>query len=530
MKLKNAQQDDIENIFQSIVENAVLGIFVVDVSNGNIVKTNQYGRELFGYEKGELKGEKIEILIPVEHKHNHTKYHSEYMKNPVHRPMGSGLDLYGLRKDGTKFSVEISLLPIKSNGKTYAVSFVLSVDERIQAEKSLKENEARLSAVIDSAVDGIITINQRGIVLTVNTAVSRIFQYEADEIIGKNIKMLMPEPRRSEHDGYLENYHGTGKRQIIGIGREVYGKKKDGTQFPIYLSISEAKVQDKIIYTGILHDLTDRKNAEKAELERSRWLEDYAENLEKEVASRTAELRRSELKLRDALKKERELNDLKSRFVSMASHEFRTPLSTVLSSTELVEMYLEIDNKEKIGKNINRIKKSVDHLNGILNDFLSLEKVETGKIEYKAKSIDLPDFLEEVLEDTKSTFKKDQTAVLNIIGSNALKSDPFLLKNILFNLISNAIKYSPEGKKIFLTIENGEKELILKVKDQGIGIPEEDKKNMFTRFFRASNVENIKGTGLGLTIVRRYADLMNGKISFVSNPGEGTEFTVSIPK
>ena len=528
--MKNKQQDDISDVFQSIIENAVLGIFIVDAANGNIVRTNEYGRELFGYGEGELEGKKIEVLVPTKHRASHADYHPQFLKNPVHRPMAAGLDLYGLKKDGTQFAAEISLLPVTSGKKTYAVSFVLSVDERIHAEKSLKENEERLSAVIDSAVDGIITINQRGIILTINTAVSRIFQYQPDEIIGKNIKILMPEPRHSEHDGYLKNYHDTGKRQIIGIGREVIGKKKDETQFPFYLSISEAKIQNETIYTGILHDLTDRKNAENAELDRSRWLEDYAENLEREVAARTAELRSSELRLRDALKKERELNDLKSRFVSMASHEFRTPLSTVLSSTELVEMYMEVNNTEKIGKNIARIKKSVDHLNGILNDFLSLEKVETGKIEYKPKSFGLSDFMEEVLEDTKSSFQKGQNVIVKLVGSDTLKSDPFLLKNILFNLISNAVKYSPENKDIFLNVENGKKGLTLKVKDQGIGIPEEDKKNMFTRFFRASNVENIKGTGLGLTIVKRYANLMNGKIDFVSNPGEGTEFTVFIPK
>lgn len=528
--MKNNKQDDISDVFQSIVENAVLGIFVVDVSNGNIVKTNDYGRKLFGYEEGELEGKEIEILVPTKHRHSHIEHHSQFSKNPVHRPMGVGLDVYGLKKDGTQISVEISLLPVKSGEKMYAVSFVSSIGELVQAEKSLKENEVRLSAVIDSAVDGIITINQRGIILTINAAVSRIFQHQSSEIIGENIKILMPEPRKLEHDNYLKNYKQSGKRQIIGIGREVIGKRKDGTHFPIYLSISEAKVHNETIFTGILHDLTDRKNAERAELDRSRWLEDYAENLEKEVAARTAALRSSQLRLRDALKKERELNYLKSRFVSMASHEFRTPLSTVLSSTELVEMYLEVNNTEKISKNISRIKTSVDHLNSILNDFLSLEKVETGKIEYKPDSFLLSDFIEEVLEDIKSTFQKGQNVVVTLTGSDTLKSDPFLLKNILFNLISNAVKYSPEGKDIFLNVENNKKELTLKVKDQGIGIPEEEKKNMFTRFFRASNVENIKGTGIGLTIVKRYTELMHGEIDFVSKLGEGTEFTVFIRK
>jgi signal transduction histidine kinase len=294
--------------------------------------------------------------------------------------------------------------------------------------------------------------------------------------------------------------------------------------------VSEAVIQGETIYTGILHDLSDRRKAEAAEKERSNWLESYAENLESEVAQRTADLRKSELKLRDALKKERELNDLKSRFVSMASHEFRTPLSTVLSSTELVEMYLDINNREKIDKNIGRIKKSVDHLNGILNDFLSLEKVETGKIEYKPQMIYFENFVEEILEEVRMSSKSKQQIEVNYSGEEKLNTDPFLMKNILFNLLSNAIKYSPDDKPIFFKVNNKSDELIVKVRDQGIGIPAEDQKNMFSRFFRASNVENIKGTGLGLTIVKKYAELMSGNIIFKSKEGEGTEFVVTFKK
>ncbi len=528
MKDKNELKET--ELFRNIFDNATVGIFIVDVKTAFITKVNTFGYELFGYEEGELEGQVIEVLVPQKHTHTHAKYHGEFMKKPVHRPMGAGLDLKAVKKDGTHFSVEISLAPVTISGQVYAVAFVSDVGNRLQAEKKSKENEARLSAVIDSAVDCIITINNRGLIQTVNTAVERLFQYKPKEIIGKNVSVLMPEPRKSEHDGYLNNYHTSNTRKIIGIGREVKGLKKDGTVFDLYLSVSEAVIQGETIYTGILHDLSDRRKAEAAEKERSNWLESYAENLESEVAQRTADLRKSELKLRDALKKERELNDLKSRFVSMASHEFRTPLSTVLSSTELVEMYLDINNREKIDKNIGRIKKSVDHLNGILNDFLSLEKVETGKIEYKPQMIYFENFVEEILEEVRMSSKSKQQIEVNYSGEEKLNTDPFLMKNILFNLLSNAIKYSPDDKPIFFKVNNKSDELIVKVRDQGIGIPAEDQKNMFSRFFRASNVENIKGTGLGLTIVKKYAELMSGNIIFKSKEGEGTEFVVTFKK
>jgi len=234
--------------------------------------------------------------------------------------------------------------------------------------------------------------------------------------------------------------------------------------------------------------------------------------------------------VRKSLEKERELNELKSKFVSIASHEFRTPLSTVMSSASLVQQYMDRNEPEKVTKHIQRIKSSVNHLTSILNDFLSLGKLEEGKIEMIHEPIDLPVFLSEIKEEIMSSLKEGQHLHIDCEDKiDNLKSDPRILRNILFNLISNASKYSNIGKPIYLYCFKTKDGITFSVRDEGIGIPHDDQKHMFDRFFRASNAGNIQGTGLGLNIVKRYVELLNGTINFISEYEKGSTFTVFIP-
>jgi len=214
----------------------------------------------------------------------------------------------------------------------------------------------------------------------------------------------------------------------------------------------------------------------------------------------------------------------------MASHEFRTPLSSILSSAGLISRYTELGQQENRLKHIGRIKSSVNNLTSILNDFLSLEKLESGKVTSQISEVNIPEFIVEILNEIKLLNKKNQQIIHQHSGAEISMVDPHLLKNILLNLLSNAIKYSSEGKNVELISERKEATLSITVRDFGIGIPIEDQQHMFTRFFRANNVINIQGTGLGLTIVKRYLDLMNGKIDFESVENEGTTFTVEIPQ
>ncbi|MEM8527740.1 MAG: PAS domain-containing sensor histidine kinase [Bacteroidota bacterium] len=407
-----------------------------------------------------------------------------------------------------------------------------------------------LNSIFENAIDGVIAIDRGGIVGAVNPAAAQLFGYEADEIIGENIKMLMPEPYHDEHDGYIKNYHHTGEKKIIGIGRQVKGRKKDGTIFPFRLSVSEVETEDRTFYTGFIHDVSDLQTA-KEQLEQmntqlEQLVEERTEELSKainrllqtnqqliyEVAERKAAqaaLKASEKKIQAAYEKEKELGELKTNFVSMASHEFRTPLTTISSSAGLLARYTLSEQQEKREKHIQRIKKSVQHLTGILNDFLSFNKLEEGKVEVNLSLFDWGNFCQEVVEEMNGMLKKEQKIETELIDNQNIKSDARLLKNVLYNLFSNAIKYSPERStiKIKSTVQNDQ--LHFSVQDEGIGIPEAEQQYLFSRFFRANNATTIKGTGLGLTIVKQYLELLGGDINFESEEEKGSIFYVNLP-
>lgn len=532
-----------QSIFQTLFTESSLGLVIVD-SQGLIVMTNPEILTLFGYDKNELEGERISILIPQEYRAGHKKHEETYQKNPTRRRMGEGRELYGQRKDGTKFPLEISLNSFQVDEEQYTVAFVHDISIRLSTAKALQESESRLSAIINTAIDGIVTISQRGEILSINPAGAKLFGYQSEEVVGQNISILMPPPDQENHDSYLSNYKKTGRKNIIATGREVFGLKKDKSTFPLFLSVSEVILKDRTFYTGILHDLTEQKLAE-AQLKETalnmkatnekleaalQQLQKSEEILEEKVRIRTAELRSSEQMLKESLSKEIELNEMKSRFVSMASHEFRTPLSSILSSASLIQMYLEKGIPEKQFKHIQRIQSSVNNLTAILNDFLSLEKLESGNIEATLITINFQLFLQEVREEMTPLIGKDRTVDFQHSGKEEAVIDVHLMKNIFFNLLSNAIKYSPKDKPIEVHSSCETDALHVRVKDYGIGIPENDQKHLFSRFFRATNSSNIQGTGLGLNIVKRYLDLMSGTIAFESQEGVGTTFMITIPQ
>ncbi len=409
----------------------------------------------------------------------------------------------------------------------------------------------RLKAIFESAVDGIIIIDHKGTIEEVNIAACRQFGYDKSELIGNKVNMLMQAEHSAHHDKYINNYQETRTPKIIGIGREVIGKRKNSEVFPFWLSVNEVVLQDRTIFTGFIHDLTDIKSAEKS-------LKQLNEELEKKVIERTyelesvvnrllalnkqneieiqnriatqAELKQRELELEQSLAKEKELGELKSRFVSMASHEFRTPLSTILSSVSLIGRYTESTQQENRDKHIQKIKASVTHLTGILNDFLSMNKLEEGKTKPILENFDICELINEITDELKTIVKKGQTLKrICTFENKIIRSDIKIVKNIMINLISNAIKYSPEDAEIMCHLNRNDQEISFSVTDKGIGIPEDEQKHLFDRFFRASNVTNIEGTGLGLNIVKGYVEILGGNISFESTRYVGSKFTTVIP-
>lgn len=295
---------------------------------------------------------------------------------------------------------------------------------------------------------------------------------------------------------------------------------------------------------AFVSDITQRKTVEAALKRTEDQLMAYTADLEKKVEHRTIALnnaitalenevnerKKTEDELRKSLARERDLSELKSKFVSIASHEFRTPLSAVLSSASLIQQYKDRGELDKLDKHIARIKSAVNHLTQILNDFLSLGKLEEGKVELLAEEVDLGAFFEGLKEEISGFLKERQSVNVEFLSQpKEIRTDPRILRNVMFNLISNASKYSPPDKPINIIYQSVNGSAHFSVQDNGIGIPVEDQKHLFSRFFRASNTKNIQGTGLGLNIVKRYLELLDGNISFKSEIDKGTTFYITMP-
>lgn len=550
-KLFNTKNEkEAYQLLLSIFQNAVDGIITIE-ENGLIQAANPSVAKLFGYTTEEILNKNIKMLMPEPYKKEHDGHIKNYQNTGVSKIIGKDREVKGRRKDGSVFDFHLMISEVKFAGGRNYVGIIRDISKEKQKDKELISTRNQFKAVFENAVDGMIIISNRGLIRMANPAVINLFQYELSEILNKNIKMLMPEPYHSEHDGYLHNYQSTRTAKIIGIGREVKGRKKDGTVFPFSLGVSEVIVGDDIMYAGVIHDLTEQK---KREVE----IQDLNLELEKKVKTRTEELSevvnkllktnslyeleikqraeiqdalaQSEGELRVALGKEKELGELKSRFVSMASHEFRTPLSTILSSVSLIERYRDNEQIEKREKHIHRIKDSVKNLTGILNDFLSLSKLEEGKVNINKTTFVWKEYIDTLVEEFTPQLKENQK-IVHTYEDEALEvtSDTHLLTNIFNNICSNAIKYSMAGSTIYCNQKVVRNRLVIEIKDEGLGIPQEEQKHLFSRFYRATNVSNIQGTGLGLTIVKRYVDLLGGEISFSSTEGKGTTFTINLP-
>lgn len=419
--------------------------------------------------------------------------------------------------------------------------------------EQLFEDQNFFQSILDTAIDGIIIIDVKGHMILANPSVAKLFGYELSEIIGQKVNLLMPEPHKTKHEEYIRNHMDTGIKKIIGLGREVLGQRKDGSMFPIRLGVSRFMSKDQLFFTGVIHDLSAQKEAES-----NLWF--LNKNLEKLVESRTGQLQESlnqlnsinknleyEIELRkiaedklrsrekeliDSVEKERSLNLLKSRFVSIASHEFRTPLANILSSLDLIERYAKEEQLESRTKHITKVRANIHYLNGILNEFLGLTRIEEGLFELHNESFCFKAFLNELIEDFNLLKKPGQIFHVDIKNpdqSYMIYTDKNAFKLIFNNLVSNAIKFSGEQSNFWISLNSNGDEYTLRIQDEGIGIPDEEKKYIFDIFYRASNVLNIQGTGLGLNIAKKYLDLINGKIDIESEEGSGTTITIHIP-
>ncbi len=402
----------------------------------------------------------------------------------------------------------------------------------------------KFEALFQYASTGILIVNSTYEIVLANNFLINLFGYEnVDEVVGKKIELLIPSKYHKAHSTHTGNYSKNPQNRQMGIGKDLLAIRKDGREFPVEVSLSNYTTNGEVFTIAFVNDITQRKEIEnnvllqKEQLAKTNLqIEELNNFLEKKVEERTAELQRTLKKLEkskeeliQSLNKEKELGDLKSRFVTMASHEFRTPLSTILSSASLVAKYTETAQQENRDKHIQRIKNSVNNLTNLLNEFLSIGKIEDGKIISHFATFNIQEMLAATCNEMQVITKLHQKIIYSHKGTTTVNLDQSLLKNTILNLISNAIKFSSEGGNITVTSEVTPNDCSISITDNGIGISKEDQEHLFERFFRGTNAANIQGTGLGLHIVSKYVELMNGTINYTSELEKGTTFTIILP-
>ena len=507
---KNTEEEirQTNQFLDSVLENIPNMIFIKDANDLRFLRINKAGEDLLGYLQEDLLGKNDYDFFPIEqadfftakdkevlNKHKGIDISEEPIKTqhgtrwrhtkkiPVDDALGKPLYLLGISEDITeRKKTEDTIIELNKNLARYVAE--------------LEESQRFYRTIARNFPDGTITVLDRSLNYVFVDGQELTFEgLKADELLGQSYLTRFPKELQTDIKGNLARIF-TGNNATFDVAMS-------GNQYVIHgvPLVNAEGVTNEILL--VKQNITKLKEAE--------------ENM------------------RLALEKEKLINELKSRFVTLASHEFRTPLSTILSSTELIGEYIEHDGanaaliKEKNIKHLKRIKTSIHNMVSILNSFLSLEQLEQGKAIIHPTAFDVKDFSTEVTEEIQSKLKPGQK-IIYIHGSDAGKvyMDRLMLKNVVLNLLANAIKYSPENTDIRFKTQVSNEGLEFTIEDKGIGIPENEQSQLFERFFRAKNTLNIEGTGLGLSIVKKYIDLLNGHISFYSRENEGSTFKVFI--
>lgn len=503
--------------YLSLFESLSDAIIIID-KRGIIEDVNNAGLQLFGFEKSELLGQNVNIIMPNPHKKNHDLYINNYLRTGVKKIIGIGREVNAVKKNGTvfpsrlsvsKFTIEdeiyftgiIQDLTAQKNQeeiiRRYSEELELMVKKRTnslrqeielkeKAEDALKRSQVLYENISKNYPNGaIIVVNTKGKIEFAEGTELNPFGEDRDEIVNQSIFDLIP-------PNCIEKFKNEIAKAQLG----------DTVSFEMSINNNFYNVQTVPLF------------------ERNKTINQILL-----VKTNITAQKKAEQDMLSALEREKELSELKNNFVSTASHEFRTPLTSIASSASLIAKYVTTEQQNDRIRHLEKIKNNVQHLTQVLNDFLSLEKIESGKFGKEAELLNIPTFFEHIIDEFKEQCKDNQT--IQHIGfyeqtKFTLNSD--MLKHVIFNLVSNAIKYSDEDVIIEVNLNEN---LQISIKDKGIGISKADQKHLFERFFRASNAVNIQGTGLGLNIVKSYLDKMNGSITFDSELGMGSTFTIT---
>jgi protein-histidine pros-kinase len=485
--------------FRGLLEAAPDAMVIVN-QDGRIVLANSSMEVLFGYDRQELLGQPIELLVPERFRGRHPDHRNRYFAEPRNRPMGVNLDLYGRRKNGTEFPIEISLSPMESEHGTLVTAAIRDITER-------KKVEAKFRGLLEAAPDAMVIVDREGLILLVNSQTERLFGYQRDELLGQPIELLVPDRFHGVHPGHRSGYFSDPHPRPMGRDIELFARRRDGAEVAVEISLSPLETEEGLLVTAAIRDITERRA-----LEEGRRQAD-------EIATREAQ----------------KANRLKSEFLANMSHELRTPLNAIIGFAQLMKDGRVGPVSEPHQEYLGDILTSSQHLLQLINDILDLAKVEAGRMEFHPEAVELGIIIREV-RDLLRGLALSQRITVTVETDEALGpvvTDLSKLKQALYNYLSNALKFTPEGGQVTMraAVEDADS-FRIEVEDSGIGIESVDLDRLFVEFQQldASIAKKHQGTGLGLALTRRIVEAQGGRVGVRSNPGVGSLFFAVLPR
>jgi two-component system sensor kinase FixL len=469
-------------IVAAIIETAVDGIVLID-AQGRIESFNPAAERLFGYTESEVVGRNVSMLMPSPHREEHDRYLERYLREGNPRIIGIGRDVQAVKRDGTIFPVNLAVGEMVIDGQRKFTGILHDLSARVRLEEQLRASETRWRTVVESAVDGIIVINSAGRIEAFNPAAERLFGYAEHEALGENVSMLMPFPHREEHGNYLERYLRGGEGRVIGIGREVVGQRRDGTTFPLHLSVGEMAVGGQRKFTGILHDLSARVR------------------IEQQLREQEALVRLGEM-------------------AAVLAHEIRNPLAGIRGAMQVMASRMDAESRDAAVTK--EIIARVDGLTELMQDLLLFARPPQPK----PRAVDLAPLVTMTVNLLSQDPEVKGVSVKLEGAAPPVLADAELLKIVFHNLLINgAHAMGGTGElRVVLTASNGTCSVTFA--DQGPGIPAEIREKIFAPFFTTK----ARGTGLGLPTAKRLVEAQRGSISIECPPAGGTSVTVQLPR
>jgi len=488
---------------KAVIDNVIDGIITI-TDEGMIDSFNQAATKIFGYSVDEVIGKNVKVLMPEPFHSEHDGYLHSHKTTGVKKIIGIGREVSGQRKDGSTFPLDLAVTDFTIDSQRYFLGIIRDLSERQRSEDELVVLQSRLQGVFNSVIDGVIIIDGKGTIDAFNPAAEGIFGFTEEEVLGENVKVLMPNPYRSGHDGYLKNYLTTGEKKIIGIGREVSGLCKDGTVFPMDLAVSPMQISGEPMFVGLVRNITKRKQREE----------------DTKLAKLDAE----------------SANRMKSEFLANMSHELRTPLNAIIGYSEMLKEDAEDEGNTQTIDDLNKICLSGNHLLKLINDVLDLAKIEAGCVELVVEKFNVFALVQEVSIVIKHQMSNNNNRFDIVCDENIgeIIGDEYRLRQVLLNLLSNAAKFTNEGlvtMAVKREEQEGKQQLAIIVSDTGIGMTPEQVDKIFIPFVQAdaSTTRQFGGTGLGLAISKDISNIMKGTLQAQSEEGKGSTFTVRIP-